>query len=33
MVMVCHEAVAKGMGPDSYCNLAFASRAKDIKTG
>lgn len=32
MVMVCYEAVAKGMGLDSYCNLAFANRAKNIKT-
>lgn len=32
MVMVCSKAIAKGTGPDSYRNLAFANRVKNIKT-
>lgn len=32
MVMVYYKAIAKGTGPDSYCNLAFVNRAKNTKT-
>lgn len=32
MVMVCYEAIATGARPGAYCNLAFANRAKNVKT-